>query len=70
LAAGRVPANQVLATERLIFNDRLDAVVTLLFASLVLLIVAESGRHWRLYAFGGKKPVLSESPMELSRLTA
>jgi hypothetical protein len=44
-------------------------VVTLLFASLVLLIVAESGRHWRLYAFGGKKPVLSESPMELSRLT-
>jgi carbon starvation protein len=69
LAAGRVPANQILATERLIFNDRLDAVVTLLFASLVLLIVAESGRHWRLYAFGGKKPVLSESPMELSRLT-
>jgi carbon starvation protein len=70
LAAGHVPASQVLATERLIFNDRLDAVVTLLFASLVLLIVAESGRHWWLYAFGGKKPVLREAPMEPSRLTA
>jgi carbon starvation protein len=70
LAAGHVPANQVLPTERLIFNDRLDAVVTLLFASLVLLIVAESGRHWWLYAFGGKKPVLREAPMEPSRLTA
>jgi carbon starvation protein len=70
LAAGHVPASQVLATERLIFNDRLDAVVTLLFASLVLLVVAESGRHWWLYAFGGKKPVLREAPMERSRLTA
>jgi carbon starvation protein len=70
LGAGHVPASQVLATERLIFNDRLDAVVTLLFASLVLLIVAESGRHWWLYAFGGKKPVLREAPMEPSRLTA
>ena len=70
LAAGHVPASQVLATQRLIFNNRLDAVVTLLFASLVLVIVAESGRHWWLYAFGGKQPALSEAPMEPSRLTA
>ena len=70
LATGNVPASQVLATQRLIFNDRLDAVVTLVFASLVLLIVAESGRHWWLYVFGGKRPVLNEAPMELSRITA
>jgi carbon starvation protein len=70
LAVGRLPATQIRATERLIFNDRLDAMVTLLFAWLVLLIVAESGRQWWLYAFGGKRPVLSETPMELSRITA
>jgi carbon starvation protein len=70
LTAGRVPATQILATQRLIFNDRLDAVVTLVFASLVLLVVVESGRHWWLYAFGIRRPVLSEAPMELSRLTA
>ncbi len=70
LAAGHVPAAQVTATERLIFNDRLDAVVTMVFASLVLLVLAESGRQWWLYAFGGKKPVLSEAPMQLSRITA
>jgi len=70
LGAGHVPATQVLVTQRLIFNDRLDAMVTLVFASLVLLVVVESGRHWWLYAFGGKRPVLSEAPMELSRITA
>ncbi len=70
LAAGTVPAAKVAETQRLIFNDRLDAVVTAVFAMLVLLILAESGRHWWLYAFGRKQPVLSEAPMELSRLPA
>jgi carbon starvation protein len=70
LARGVIPAANVAQTERLIFNDRLDAAVTCVFAVLVLLILAESGRHWWLYAFGRKQPVLNEAPMELSRLTA
>ncbi len=70
LAAGTVPAANVLETQRLIFNDRLDALVTGVFATLVLLILVESGRHWWLYAFGRKKAVLTEAPMELSRLPA
>ncbi len=70
LAAGAVPAATVAETNRLIFNDRLDAAVTLVFASLVLVVLIESGRHWWLYAFGRKQPVLSEAPMKLSRLLA
>ncbi len=70
LAQGAIPAAKVVETQRLIFNDRLDAVVTMVFATLVLLILAESGRHWWLYVFGRQQPVLNEAPMELSRLPA
>ena len=70
IAAGQVPAARMVETERLMFNDRLDAAVTAVFASLVVVILAESARHWYLYAVGRKEPVLSEAPIELSRLPA
>jgi len=68
LAAGSIPAVNIAETQRLIFNDRLDAVVTAVFAALVLLVLAESGRHWWLYATGRRQPVLSEAPRTLSQL--
>ncbi len=53
-----------------ILDSALDAVVTMVFATLVLLILTESIRHWWLYAFGRKQPVLTEAPVVFSRLTA
>jgi carbon starvation protein len=70
IAAGTIPAEKIVETQRLIFNDRLDAVVTGVFAGLVLLILIESSRHWWLYLVGRKEPVLQEAPMEVSRLAA
>jgi carbon starvation protein len=70
LAQGAIPAANAAETHRLIFNDRLDAVVTGVFATLVLVILVESGRQWWLYATRGKPPVLNEAPMVLSRLPA
>jgi carbon starvation protein len=68
VAAGSIPAAQIVTTQRLIFNDRLDAAVTLVFAALVVLILVESGRHWWGYAAGSREPVLKEAPAELSQL--
>jgi carbon starvation protein len=70
IATGAIPANQVLQTQQLIFNDRLDALVTFIFAALVAVILIESGRNWWLYASGRKRLELCEAPVELSRLTA
>ncbi len=70
LASGTIAAAKVAETQHLIFNLRLDAAVTAIFACLVLVILAESGRTWWLYIVGRRVPVLREAPMELSRISA
>src|ERR1700676_3637277 len=70
VASGAIAADKIADTQRLIFNDRLGAMVTPVFASLVIVILFESGRNWWLYATGKKRMVLSEARVELSRLTA
>jgi len=61
LAAGQVPADRIAATQRLIFNNRLDAVVTALFAGMVLVILLDSARHWYLLLSRRRAPVLCEA---------
>jgi len=67
IAAGSIEPAQLAVTERLIFNDRLDAVVTAVFAALAILILVESTRHWWAYAVGGRAPELHESAMQVSK---
>ena len=52
VSAGMVSPDKIGETQRLIFNDRLDAAVTFIFAALVVVILIESGRHWWLYISG------------------
>jgi len=68
VSAGMVSPDKIGETQRLIFNDRLDAVVTFIFAALVVVILVESGRQWWLYISGRKRPVLNEAPLQLSKL--
>ncbi len=70
LSEGKIPAAQIAQSQRQIFNDRLDALVTGIFAGVVLLILAEAGRQWWLYARGRRKPVLNEAPIVMSKTTA
>ena len=46
---------------RLIFNDRLDAGLALLFMAVVLVVIAASAREWWLVVAGRKAPVVHEA---------
>jgi carbon starvation protein len=55
-------AERVHTTQRLIFNNRLDAAVTGLFATLLLLLLAEASYEWSQILLAGKQPELHEAP--------
>jgi carbon starvation protein len=67
IAAGTIPAARVAATERLIFNAHLDAVVTALLAGLILLLIAEALFDWYRILSGKKRAELHESPHVATR---
>jgi carbon starvation protein len=64
LDAGTLPKGiaSIEAAQRVLFNDRLDAVVALVFMAVVVLVIAASVREWILIVGGRKAPVLSETP--------
>lgn len=68
VATGAIPAEQVAVTERVIFNYRLDAVVTAVLAGLVLLLLLEAVREWYAILRGNKQLVLHEAPYLRTRL--
>jgi carbon starvation protein len=68
LENGKIVSGQIAATERLIFNNRLDAAVTALFAVLVIVIVLDSAREWLAILSRRKVPVLRESEYVVSAL--
>src|SRR6201998_865743 len=46
ISTGRIPAEKIAETQRLIFNQRLDAAVTGLLAAMILVLVVEALAHW------------------------
>jgi carbon starvation protein len=53
---------------RMIFNDRLDAAISLFFMAVVLVVLVASIREWVLVASKRKAPVITETPFVESRL--
>ncbi|HYJ78026.1 MAG TPA: carbon starvation CstA family protein [Longimicrobiaceae bacterium] len=64
LAAGELPAGAqtVEAARRMLFNDRLNAVVALLFMSVVVMLLAVSIREWVMILSKRKPAVMHETP--------
>lgn len=62
LAAGKIPTAKIVETQRVIFNQRLDAVVTAVLALMILVLLVEALVQWRAILGRDKKPVLHETP--------
>jgi carbon starvation protein len=69
LAANSLPAGvaSIEAARRVIFNDRLDAVVALVFMAVVVLVIAASLREWLLVISRRKPAVMYEAPFVASQ---
>jgi carbon starvation protein len=67
VAAGKIPAAKIAETHRLIFNQRLDAAVTAVLASMVLVLVFEALFQWYSILSRRREPVLHESPYVATR---
>jgi carbon starvation protein len=46
IAAGKIPADKLADTQRLIFNQRLDAAVTAVLAAMILVLILEALSQW------------------------
>src|SRR5467141_2373565 len=62
IAAGKVPAAKLVDTQRLIFNQRLDAAVTGVLALMVIVLIVEALVQWYAILSSRRAPVLHESP--------
>jgi carbon starvation protein len=62
IAAGKIPVAKLADTQRLIFNQRLDAVVTAVLASMVLVLLVEALIQWAAILGKRREAVLHEAP--------
>jgi carbon starvation protein len=62
LAAGKIAAAKIADTQRVIFNLRLDAVVTAVLAVMILVLLVEALVQWYAILSRSKEPVMQEAP--------
>ena len=62
ISSGLIPAAKIAETQRLIFNLRLDAAVTIVLAVMILLMLAEALIQWYGILSRRRETVLHESP--------
>ena len=62
IAAGKISAAKIADTQRLIFNQRMDAVVTVVLAGMVAVLIIEALIQWYKLLSRRTEPTLHESP--------
>jgi carbon starvation protein len=68
LAAGVIPAEKISQTQQLLFNDRLDAVLTAFFLGVTWIMVLDTVRVCFRAVRGHVRPPLTEAPHVATRL--
>ncbi|HEY8714156.1 MAG TPA: carbon starvation CstA family protein [Candidatus Acidoferrum sp.] len=61
IEAGKIPVAKLVDTQRVIFNQRLDAVVTAVLAAMILVLIAEALLQWYRILSGDANVTLHES---------
>jgi carbon starvation protein len=69
IAAGKIPAAKIADTQRVIFNQRLDAAVTVVLATMIIVLLVEALVQWYRILSGRTKPVLHETKYVATRWT-
>src|SRR5580698_5810074 len=67
LAAGKIPAAKIAETQRVIFNQRMDAVVTAVLATMVVVLIIEALIQWYKLLSRRTQPTLHEAPYVVTR---
>jgi carbon starvation protein len=62
LAAGKIPAAKIVETQRIMFNQRLDAVVTAALALMILVLIVEAVVQWFLLLSKRRSLTMCEAP--------
>ena len=62
------PATSAAEMQKVITNSTVDGVLSILFAALIIIIIADAARVWFGIIRGTKEPVLAEAPYEESHL--
>jgi carbon starvation protein len=72
LDAGEVipPAESLGDVGQIVTNSTVDGVLSILFAALIIIVIADAARVWWQTLSGRREPVLAEAPAEPSKLWA
>jgi carbon starvation protein len=54
--------------QQIITNSTVDGILSILFATMIIIVIADASRVWFGLIFRGKEPEMSEAPWEESRL--
>ena len=68
--SGKIPAAKLVETQRLIFNQRLDAAVTVVLAAMILILLIEAVIQWVAILTKQRTAVLHEAPYVATAWTA
>ena len=62
------PATSAAEMQKVITNSTVDGILSILFAALIIIIIADAARVWFGIIRGTKEPVMTEAPYEESQL--